>query len=136
MELKVDIPEETRQQLEEIPHYDMIFRMDGDTYKCYFRGFFRDKYRTDTTSRISIGKNGSVSSLVIRLPKTDMGEEKQDQILMIARRIFDKNAGSYNKGGKIHVKYPITGKLFDYNAGEFVSDYMNFKSEVERKVDL
>lgn len=123
-----------REKLCTIPHHDMDFYKSADGYECDLRILLNDKYREDTRSRIRLNPDNTIKSLIIRFPSVEDASDKQDTILQIARRRFDRRAGCYGRSGNLHMKFPVTGELFDYTIEEFIDDYEGFKSEVEKRI--
>lgn len=130
------LSDSTKEMLTQIPHHDMDVYDSTDQYEYDFRALFCGEYRDDTRSRVILDNQENVKLSLIRLPPVDNAEKQQDKILRIARRRFNEEAGCYGRSGNLHVKYPVTGELFNYTPSDFVEDYEGFKSEVEQKIDF
>lgn len=128
------IAEKSKEKLKDIPHHDMDFYESSDS--CDFRATFCGEHREDTRSRIVFKNDGTIKLFLIRLPPVENAEKDQDKILRIARRRFGRDAGCYGRSGNLHMKYPVTGELFNYNVSDFLNDYEGFKSEVEKKIQF
>lgn len=109
---------------------------DGGTVRVEFRFPFDGEVRTDTRSSVEVDPaSEEVLQATVRLPTTDGdAEQLQDQMLMISRRVFGDESGCYVRGtGRIHLKYPVSGQIFDYSVSEFIDDLENFRSEITSK---
>lgn len=109
---------------------------DGDTVRVEFRIPFDGDVRTDTRSSVEVDPSTEeVLQAIIRLPETDGdATELQDRMIMISNRIFGNESGCYVRNtGRIHLKYPTSGQVFDYPVSQFIDDLTNFRSEIESK---
>lgn len=118
-----------------------IYESTQEGFECDFHALIDNKYRgqnrdAESKSRIRIRNSGEIDFFMIRLPRVENAEEKQNRLMQISRRHFGKRAGCYGRSGNLHVKYPITGTLFDYKISEFLEDYNGFRSEIENKLDF
>jgi hypothetical protein len=109
---------------------------DGDTVRVEFRLPFDGEVRSDTRSSVEVNPSTEdVLQATIRLPTTGGdAQELQDRILMISRRMFGDDSGCYVRGtGRIHLKYPVSGQIFDYAVSDFLDDVESFREEVVSK---
>lgn len=125
-----------RNQFETIADGDVETYTDNGIIFVEFRIAFKKSVREDTRSSVQVSEsNNTVESATVRLPETTGdAQELQDQILMISKRVFGREAGCYvRETGKIHMKYPVTGKVPNYPIEEFISDMEQFREEVENR---
>lgn len=130
------LPENVENDLFKIPHEDISIYKSERMYNCDMRIIIQGSARQDTRSRFQIGEDGKIKNLTIRLPPVDNARERQDRIMKIARSSFGKKAGCYGRTGNLHVRYPVHGQLEDYGTGEFLSDFDEFESEVDKYMDF
>lgn len=125
-----------RDRFEPISDGDIGTYTDNGIIFVEFRIPFKQSVRGDTRSSVQVSESdNTVERATIRLPETTGdAEELQDQILLISKRIFGREAGCYvRETGKIHMKYPVTGKIPNYSIEEFISDMEQFREEVENR---